>query len=125
MSGGYSGKFSRRQCKIQLSWDNLIEQKVLESAFFRLSESLKSKLSSNMVLPPGHNGFISVLSYSKAGTYVIQINIWRLRCVSNSKFGGNMYPLTDIKYEIHWCYCFKVILENHLVVVSCSIRNVL
>ena len=41
MSCGYSGKFLCRQCKIQLSRDNLGEQKVLKSAFFRLSESLK------------------------------------------------------------------------------------
>ena len=40
MSGGYSGKFLQRQCKIQLFRDNLGEQKVLESAFFRLSEGL-------------------------------------------------------------------------------------
>ena len=33
MLGGYSRKFSRRQCKIQLSRDNLGEEKVLKSPF--------------------------------------------------------------------------------------------
>ena len=31
--GGYSRKFSQRQCKIQISRGNLVEQKFLESAF--------------------------------------------------------------------------------------------
>ena len=39
MLGGYSVKFSRRQCKIQLPRDNLREQKVLEGAFFRLQRA--------------------------------------------------------------------------------------
>ena len=51
MSGGYSGKFSQRQCKIQLPRDNLGQQKVLESAFFRLSKSLRSKMLATMVPP--------------------------------------------------------------------------
>ena len=38
MSGGNLGKFSRRQYEIQLSRDNLEKQKVLDSAFFRLSK---------------------------------------------------------------------------------------
>ena len=59
MSGGFSGKFSRRQCKIQLPRNNLREKKVLEGAFFRLSKSLKSKISATKVLPPGYNGFIT------------------------------------------------------------------
>ena len=33
LSGGYSRKFSQRQCKIQLSGDNLREQSVLEKDF--------------------------------------------------------------------------------------------
>ena len=37
----YSGKFSGRQSKIQLSKDNLGEQNVLESALFCLSENPK------------------------------------------------------------------------------------
>ena len=49
MPDGYSGKFSQRQCKIQLSGDNLGEQKVLESVFFRLSKSLNSKSLATMV----------------------------------------------------------------------------
>ena len=44
-SCGYSVEFSQRQCKIQLTRDNLGEQKVLEISFFRLSECLKSKIS--------------------------------------------------------------------------------
>ena len=43
MSGEYLRKFSRRQCKIQLSRDILGEQKALKSAFLRLSKKLKSK----------------------------------------------------------------------------------
>ena len=45
MSGEYSAKCSQRQCNIKLSRDNLGEQKVTESAFFRLSKSLKPKIS--------------------------------------------------------------------------------
>ena len=45
-SRGYSKKFSRIQCEIQLSRDNLGEKKSLESSFFGLLESLKSKISS-------------------------------------------------------------------------------
>ena len=56
MSGGYSGKFSQRQSKIQLSRDNLGEQKVLESA---LSNSLKSKIFTTMVSPSEYNEFIT------------------------------------------------------------------
>ena len=52
MSFGYTGKFSQRQCKIQLLRDNLGELKVLESALFRLSKNLKSKIFTIMVLPP-------------------------------------------------------------------------
>ena len=33
LSGGYSRKFPQRQCKIQLSGDNLREQNVLEKDF--------------------------------------------------------------------------------------------
>ena len=49
MSGGNSGKFLQREFKIQFSRNNLGEQKVLESAFFRLSKSLKPKILANMV----------------------------------------------------------------------------
>ena len=61
MSSEYSGKFSRRQCEIQLSRDNLGDQNVLESAFFRLLKSLKSKILASMVPPPGYAGFITNL----------------------------------------------------------------
>ena len=71
MSGGYSGKFLQRQCKIQLSRDNLGEQKVLKSAFCRFS---KLKIQNF-----GNHGATSriywvyykplVLSYSKVGKY--------------------------------------------------------
>ena len=60
MSGGYSGKFSQRQSKIQLSRDNLREQKVLESA---LSNSLKSKIFKTMVPPPECTEFITDLPF--------------------------------------------------------------
>ena len=52
MSGGYSGKFSQRQYRIQLPKDNLGEQKFLESPVFRFSENLKSKILTTMVPPP-------------------------------------------------------------------------
>ena len=63
MSGGYSEKFWQRQCKIQLPRDNLGEKKVLKSALFRLSESLKSKILTTMVPPPGYTGFITNLPF--------------------------------------------------------------
>ena len=63
MSGGYSGKFSQRQCEIQLPRDNLGEQKVLESAFFRFSKSLKSNILATRVPPPGYFGFITNLLF--------------------------------------------------------------
>ena len=63
MSGEYLRKFSRRQCKIQLSRDILGEQKALKSAFFRLSKKLKSKNLANMVPPPGYTGFITNLPF--------------------------------------------------------------
>ena len=44
MSCGYSEMLSQRQCKIQLCMYRLGEQKVLESLFFELSKSLKSKI---------------------------------------------------------------------------------
>ena len=74
MSGGYSGKFLQRQYKIQPFRDNLGEQKVLKSAFFRLSEGLKSKILVTMVPPPGYIAFITNLpfwAYSEIETYVL------------------------------------------------------
>ena len=66
MSCGYPGNLSKMQCKIQLCRDNLEEKKVLESEFFGLSESLKSKLFTpvaTMVLPPEYTRFITNLSF--------------------------------------------------------------
>ena len=65
MSRGHSGKFSRRQCKFHLSMDRLGEQKVLESSFFELSKSLKSKILSvgTIVPPPRNTGFITNLPF--------------------------------------------------------------
>ena len=63
MSGGYSGKFLQRQCKIQLFRDNLGEQKVLESAFFRLSEGLKSKILVTMVPPRDVLGLLQTFRF--------------------------------------------------------------
>ena len=60
MSGVYSGKFSQRQCKIQLSRENLGEQNVLESAFFRVF--LKSKISATGATS-GYAGFITNLQF--------------------------------------------------------------
>ena len=79
MSDGYSAKFSRRQCKIQLSSYNLGEQNVLKSAFCNLSKSLKTKMLGTMVPPPKYTGQelfqrivsgIVSLSYSRVETYV-------------------------------------------------------
>ena len=56
-SRGYSERFSRIQCKIQLSRDNLGEKKSLESSFFGLLESLKSKIS------PKHHGATSEINW--------------------------------------------------------------
>ena len=63
MSGGDSGRFLPRQCDIQLPKDNLGDQKVLESEFFMLSKSLKSKILTTMVPPPGCTGFITNLPF--------------------------------------------------------------
>ena len=68
-SGGYSGKFLQSQCEIQLTMDNLGEQKVLESTFFRLIKSLKSKILATMVPPPRYKP--PILSYSGVGTYAL------------------------------------------------------
>lgn len=77
MPRGYSGKFSGRQYKIQLSKDNFGEQNVLESAFFCLSE--KPKIQTFNL--GGNHGFVSriywihyepsVLSYSVLGRITI------------------------------------------------------
>ena len=58
---GYSGKFSKRQCKIQLPMDNVGEQKVLESFLVKFSKSLKSKILTTMVPFPGYTEFITNL----------------------------------------------------------------
>ena len=63
MSGGYSWKFSWRKCENHLPRDNLGEQKVLESAFSRISKRLKSKILATMVTPPGYTGFITNLPF--------------------------------------------------------------
>ena len=71
---GYSGKFSQKQCQIQLSTDNFGEQNVLESAFFKLSKSLKFKILATKVPPPGCTRLIRkppVLGYAEIGTYVV------------------------------------------------------
>ena len=62
MPRGYSRKFSRDPCKIQLSRDNLGEQKVLEGAFSEFSESLQPKIFTSlttMVPSLGYTGFIT------------------------------------------------------------------
>ena len=48
LSRGYSWQLLRRQCKIKLSRDNLVEEKVLESSFCRLSESLIWTISGSL-----------------------------------------------------------------------------
>ena len=74
MSGGNSGKFSRRQCEIQLSSYNLGGQKVIESAFFRLSKSLKSKILATIVSPPGYTGFITKLPFELLTGWNVWVN---------------------------------------------------
>ena len=57
-------KISREEdAKIQLSMDNLGEQKVLEWALFKLLKSLKFKILGTMVPPPGYAGFITNLPF--------------------------------------------------------------
>ena len=73
MGINYSGRFSQRQCKIQLSRDNLGEQKVLGSALFKLSKSLKSKIFTAIVPPLEYTVILGLLqppalSYSQVGT---------------------------------------------------------
>ena len=63
MLGRYSGKFSRRECKIRLSRDNLGEQKAPRERIFRLSESPKSKNLATIVLPLEYIGFITKLPF--------------------------------------------------------------
>ena len=62
-SRGYSRKVSLKPSKIQLSRHNLREQQVLKSAFFRFSESLKSKILAIMVPPPGYIVFSTNLPF--------------------------------------------------------------
>ena len=80
MSGGYSGKLSQRQCKIQLSRDDLGDQKVLESALFRLSKSLKSIIITTMVAFPGGIYWVyykpPVSSYSEVGSYAPLLSLF-------------------------------------------------
>ena len=51
MSDGYSRNFLQGEDEIQLSRDKLGEQKFLESVFFRILQSLKSKTLATMVPP--------------------------------------------------------------------------
>ena len=51
----------------------LVEHEVLESAFFRLPKSLKSKILTTMVPPPGVYYKSHVLSYLEVWTYVSRI----------------------------------------------------
>ena len=83
---GYSGKFLQRQCKIQLSRDNLEEQKVLESTFFRLSKSLKSTISANIVPPPGQTSHYELLGdWNVCHWYTFQWTVTSAHCKKNYK----------------------------------------
>lgn len=63
MLGGYSRTFPRKQCKIQLFRSNLGGAKVPGERFFRLSESLKSKILATMVPSPTYTGFVTNLAF--------------------------------------------------------------
>ena len=84
MPGGYSGKFLQRKCKIQCSRDNLGEEKVLKSEFFRLSERLKLKILAILVTSPRHMYWVyykpPILIYLEVGAYETQIkNVYKKR----------------------------------------------
>ena len=88
MPGGYSGKFSWRQCKIQLPRDNLGEQNVLEKAFFWLSVSLKSKILATRVPPPGYTGFITNLLFwatQRLENMYLSMQLWIFKKFQNLK----------------------------------------
>ena len=63
MSDGYSRNFLQGVDEIQLSRDKLGEQKFLESVFFRILQSLKSKTLATMVPPRRYTEFITNLSF--------------------------------------------------------------
>ena len=60
MSGGHSRK---RMRNANFFRENSGEQQVEQSAFLRLSKSLKSKILVTMVSPPGCTGFITNLPF--------------------------------------------------------------
>ena len=53
----------KNNTKIQFPRDNLGEQKVLESVFFRLSKDLKPKMLVTRVPPPGYTWFMTNLPF--------------------------------------------------------------
>ena len=67
MLGGYSRKFSQRQYKIQLSRDNLGEQKLLESSFsgFQIAQNPKFWQPWCYL-----RDILALLQTSEVGTYV-------------------------------------------------------
>ena len=69
MSGGYSEKFSQRQCKIQLPRNDLREH-LLGGCIFQTFKEPKIQNFGNRVPPPGYIGFITSLPFWATG--------WRL-----------------------------------------------
>ena len=57
------GKVLVKAMQNSIPMDNLGEQKVLESAFFRLSKSLKFKILAMMVPPPDILGLLPTFTF--------------------------------------------------------------
>ena len=62
MSGGYSEKFSQRQCKIQLP-SNDLRKHLLGGCIFQTFKEPKIQNFGNWVPPPGYAGFITNLPF--------------------------------------------------------------
>ena len=71
MLNGYSGKFSQKQCEIQLSRINLGKNKVLKNTFFRLPESLKPQILATMRPTPNILGLLQTSRFELLGGWCV------------------------------------------------------
>ena len=117
MWGGYSGKFSRRQWKFQLSWDDLKDQNVLESVFLRLSRSLTFKILAIMAPLSRCTGFITNLLFWATRRLWSDISCKpQFHPVCCSFFF--IFKLIPLTFSLHsFCYiCFSFVLSFDLAV---------
>ena len=121
---GYSGKLSQRKCEIQFLRDNLGEEKVLESAFFRLAKSLKSKILATSMPPPQYTGFITNLPFwtTRRLGRMLEIhktlftdptevaNEWNVKCKNHYQFWS--YPSSFI--------CWPIPISKKILLTNCT-----